>query len=71
MKSVVSLSTAFALKIAGPQASAVRMTAAAAVAIREAAVQRSTTALIAPLPPRGSGGPARPRPRRKVGRTGR
>ena len=44
MKSVVSLSTALALKMAGPTASTAIMMAAAATAMRDWGVQRSTTA---------------------------
>ena len=44
MNSVVSLSTALALKMAGPIASTTRMTAAAMTAMRDSGVQRSTTA---------------------------
>ena len=43
MNKVVSLSTALALKMAGPTASTARMTAAAATAMRDSGVQRSTT----------------------------
>ena len=44
MNSVVSLSTALALKIFGPTASAAIMMAAAATAMRDWGVQRSTMA---------------------------
>jgi hypothetical protein len=41
---VVSLSTALALKMAGPTASRAIMTAVAATAMRDSGVRRSTTA---------------------------
>ena len=44
MKRVVSLSTALALKMAGPTASTAIMTVVAATAMRDSGVQRSTTA---------------------------
>ncbi len=44
MNSVVSLSTALALKMAGPTARTATMRAAATIAMRDSGVQRSTAA---------------------------
>ena len=49
MNSVVSLSTALALNIDGPNASTATMTAAAAIATRDCGVQRSTAAALVAL----------------------